>query len=552
MNKLIIAGAVGVSILLALSTQSPSNAQDNTVGKKWQPHIDLEGKPGTKRSLAETDLFLPLWQDEDSLLFASFRARMDDSDSREGNFGLGLREMFDNGWNLGGYGYLDHRKSPYGNSFNQATLGLEALSFDLDLRANVYLPFGRTAHLTDEFAEADFSGANIQYRAGYERAMKGFDAEIGWRVPVFEDDANQQLRIYGGGYRFTDDYAKTVQGPRGRIDLTFDETPYLWAGSRLSIGAEIQHDSPRGTQSFGLLRLRIPLQNFDEKPKRPRLSAMERRMADPIIRDIDIVSQAGAFGAPEKITATADGNDVLLLSDTQHDGNSIDDQIAGAATNATIVLSGVFNDAFTAITLNDGQTVMGKGEIQVKTPSGRTVTIQTPGATVNANPGLVGTRATAFVMANNSRLIGMNINITKTGTGVQTVGVQASGKSNVEIIGNTINSTSNDDESAGIWIRNGSSNVKIRNNTINAKVTTAASAATYGLLVGRAGEPGSTISAFDNNAVTISNGSTNNLVGYINATSNNIVSGSNNTGNTTQCSGNAQSGSISFTNGTSC
>ncbi len=545
--------AVGIIFTWTISFTTPALAENLEHGAKWIPHIDLEGKPGTERSLGETDLFLPFWQDEDTLLFGSFRARMDDSDSREGNFGLGLREMLDNGWNLGGYGYFDHRKSPYDNSFNQATLGIEALSFDWDFRANAYLPFGRTKHLTDELADADFSGANIQYRAGYERAMKGFDAEIGWRAPVFEDDANQQLRIYGGGYRFTDDYAKTVQGPRGRIDLTFDETPYLWAGSRLSVGAEIQHDSPRGTQSFALLRLRIPLQNFGEKSKRPRLSAMERRMADPIIRDIDIVSQAGAFGPPETISKTADGNDVLLLSDANHDGNSIDDEIAGAATNATIVLSGVFNDAFTAITLNDGQTVIGKGEMQVKTPSGRIVTIQTPGATVNANPGLVGGRATAFVMANNSRLIGMNINITKTVAGVNTVGVQAGNKSNVEIIGNTINSTANNQESVGVWIHSGSSNVNIRNNTINARVTTAASAATYGLLMGRtASHAGSAIAAFENNAVTISNGSSNNLVGYIDGNSNNSASGSNNTGNTTQCSGSAQSGSISFTNGTSC
>ena len=162
--------AAVISFAWTICFAIPAQADDLEFGGKWTPHIDLEGKPGTKRSLAETDLFLPLWQDDDTLLFGSFRLRMDDSDSREGNFGAGLRQMFDNGWNLGGYGYFDHRKSPYGNSFNQATLGIEALSLDWDLRANAYLPFGRTAHFTDELATADFSGANIQYRAEIGRA----------------------------------------------------------------------------------------------------------------------------------------------------------------------------------------------------------------------------------------------------------------------------------------------------------------------------------------------------------------------------------------------
>ncbi|KZB60308.1 inverse autotransporter beta domain-containing protein [Thalassospira sp. MCCC 1A02491] len=555
MRPFFIGAILGFSTLLTPAIQTTAQAQNYTVGDKWQPHIDLEGKPGTKRSLGETDLFLPLWQDDDTLLFGSFRARMDDNDSREGNFGLALREMLDSGWNIGGYGYFDHRKSPYGNSFNQATLGLEALSFDWDLRANTYLPFGRTEQYADEVATADFTGASLVYRAGIERAMKGFDAEIGWRVPIFEDDANQQLRIYGGGYRFTDDIAKTVQGPRGRFDLTFDETPFLWAGSRLSIGAEIQHDDPRGTQSFALFRLRIPLQNFGEKSNRnrPKLNAMERRMTDPIIRDVDIVAQAGAFGAPETITKTGDGNDVVLASSDTTIGSNLDNVVSGAANNATIILSGTFTGANSVIDLKDGQTLMGKGLLQIQTPSGRTVTIETPGASITTDvaPATLNGRNTAISMGNNSRLVGVTINMT-TNAGLDPVAVQVDGATNVEITGNTFNITANNQEAVGIWVNGGSSNVKIRNNAISAKVTSG-TAATFGLLLGDSGAGNSSSTTFSDNSVTVTNGSSNNLVGYGAGSTNNTVSGSNNTGNTNQCSGASSDGStISFTNGTSC
>src|SRR3546814_16678600 len=94
---------------------------------KWAPHIDLEGKGGTKRSLGEADLFIPLAQDGDTLLFSSLRTRMDDNDGAEGNFGLGVRHMLETGWNLGTYAYLDRRKTEWDHYFSQVKLGLEAL-----------------------------------------------------------------------------------------------------------------------------------------------------------------------------------------------------------------------------------------------------------------------------------------------------------------------------------------------------------------------------------------------------------------------------------------
>ena len=153
--------AIAIMLLPAAATSQPAER-----APKWTPHIDVEGKTGTKRNLGEADLFVPLAQDGTTLLFSSLRTRMDDSDGLEGNFGLGLRHMLESGWNLGAYAYFDRRKSELENYFSQVTLGLEALSLDWDLRANAYLPQGRRSHQVDALNTAEVSGTNVIFRGG--------------------------------------------------------------------------------------------------------------------------------------------------------------------------------------------------------------------------------------------------------------------------------------------------------------------------------------------------------------------------------------------------
>ena len=84
-----------LSVVAFASVQA--NAQDasslsvSSLWSKWGPFIDLEGKVGTKRNLGEADLFVPLWENERSMLFGDARFKADDQDSHEGNFGLGFR-----------------------------------------------------------------------------------------------------------------------------------------------------------------------------------------------------------------------------------------------------------------------------------------------------------------------------------------------------------------------------------------------------------------------------------------------------------------------------
>lgn len=107
---------------------------DDAFSKRWGPWVEMGGRFSDSRSIGEANLFAPVWQNSDSLLFFDVRASFDNHHAREGNFGLGFRHMLDNGWNLGGYGYLDVRRSSAGNSFYQTTLGVEALGETFDFR----------------------------------------------------------------------------------------------------------------------------------------------------------------------------------------------------------------------------------------------------------------------------------------------------------------------------------------------------------------------------------------------------------------------------------
>ena len=500
---------------------SVAHADASQTADKWGGHIDLEGKAGTDRNLGETDLFIPLWQDDDTLTFTSIRARMDDNNSHEGNFGLGIRQMLDTGWNFGGYGYFDRRHSPYGNKFNQLTFGAEALSLDWDFRANVYVPIGTTQYMEDSLSTVDVSGTTLMYNQGEERALRGFDGEIGWRILLFKANAGQQLRAYAGGYRFTEDGVDTVQGPRGRLDLTFDEVPFLWEGSRFSFGAEIQHDSPRGTQGFASFRLRIPLHGFGDTPK-PRLTAMERRMSDPIIRDIDVVSQAGQFSEASEITETADGETITVLNSNSTSAANFATDIANAGANSTVILSGNYTAINSVTTVQSGQTIVGGGALDIKTPTGRSVTVTIPDASISGSGsnGGAGGGARFFNMADNSSLIGVTANVNTTGSAYI---VHIEGKQNVTIRNNNL-TAQNDNSTAGAIIIRDSQDVTIKNNV--SSVTSDGNGARFLAIIGN----NSNISIDDNELSVTGSGFNKRFVFFANSSTINNLSG---TGNTT-------------------
>jgi hypothetical protein len=445
---------------LALALVLPAHAQD-----KWGPHVDVEAKPGSKRSLAEADLFLPLSQDAGTLWFANLRTRFDNRDGYEGNLGLGVRRMLESGWNLGAYAYADRRRSELGNTFDQATFGLEALGRDFELRGNVYAPLGSRARDIGTISTASISGASVQVSTAFreERALKGYDAEAGWRLPVWDAEAHRQLRIYLGGYRFAD-AGISVNGPRARVEFAVQDLPWFDGRSSLFVGAETQHDSARGTNNFAYVRLRIPLGKSGGAS--PRLTAQERRMTAPVVRDIDIVTQAHTRATlNETASATANGQPLTVIDGGSTTGAALPGAVAAAGANSTVLLTGTFNTT-ASTTLQAGQTVIGAGNLTVRTPSGQVANLATPGATIN---GVVSSASGTVTMGVGSTLTGMTI--TNFGTaGNPATGVR--GATNSVIEGNTIStSASGLTGSQGILLPSGSTNLTVRGNTIFATGT---------------------------------------------------------------------------------
>ena len=74
------------------------------------------------------DLFQPLYQTNDTLLFGNAIGGLDSDSSNAANFGLGVRHMVDGNYILGAYGYFDWLHSPNSNTFYQATAGVEAMT----------------------------------------------------------------------------------------------------------------------------------------------------------------------------------------------------------------------------------------------------------------------------------------------------------------------------------------------------------------------------------------------------------------------------------------
>jgi hypothetical protein len=520
---------------------------------KWDPHLDFEAKPGTRRSLGEADLMVPLWQDHRTLVFGNLRGRFDDHNGREGNAGLGLRRMLDGGWNFGVYGYYDRRRSESGEKFEQATFGAEALGTNWDLRANAYLPQGdRVRDLgnttTGGASTASIVGTSITVTtagsatvSSEERALKGFDAEVGWRVPVFDAQAPRQLRVYTGGYRFKDDVTK-VEGPRVRAELTMAELSGLWSGAQLTVSAEAQDDDARGSQSFLALRLRVPLGGKDT-PR--RLTWQERRMTAPVVRDVDIVTQTRS--AVTAVTpATVEAGTAMLGSQpvTILDSGAVADLPAAVATagaGSVVLLSGTFNTS-ASVLMQTGQTLMGAGTLTAVTPSGRSVAFTTPSATINLSGS--GGNFRSINAANSTTITGLTITAASTGS-PQTSAILLDGvfnAHNVRITNNVLASSNATGGRAQAILLFNVNNAYIAGNTMSGNATGANDSIGLHMLNSSGTVTGNSMTA---------SGSTSNNYALLNAAT--ILSGSDgNVRGNGVCNRTGGSGAIGFTDGSSC
>lgn len=276
---------------------------------KYQTRTDLIYKYSNNRTVGRAELFLPFYQTNKSLVFTDIRYWLDNKSNNEGNLGLGYRQIFDDEYILGGYGFYDRRKSEYNNVFTQATIGAELLTLNYDFRANLYSPIGTTEKSIGNGSSSYsnsyvLNGYNVVYTKqtsiSSEYALKGYDIEVGRKLPLFDD-----FRVFLAKYRFSN-YGLNVDGYRYRGLYNFLESE----NSKLYLEGEHSNDNSRGNISYFGFRCSY---NFGSATKN-KLTALEKRMTNQVIRDVDIVTQnkSSTTTSMEKLQG-ADGNDQKII-----------------------------------------------------------------------------------------------------------------------------------------------------------------------------------------------------------------------------------------------
>jgi len=290
--------------------------------KKWHGYVEFIGKPGTRRSLGQTDLFIPLVQDENDMTFFNVRGHVDfGNDNSEYNLGVGHRHMFDK-FILGAYAYYDQSFTELGNRFKQITMGVEALSETWDFRANGYIPENHTHTIKSNAQVEVVRLPRDQIKAQItgifqEKALPGWDVEVGYKLPITKLtglDLIEDTRVYLGGYHFLGSgNFDSVTGPRVRLETKIHGLPLLGAHARLTVGIESQYDDPRGSNTTGKLGLRIPFGVGTERQS--PLKGLDRRMMDPVVRDIDIVAPQADVPVEMAPVFGANGKEVVIARD---------------------------------------------------------------------------------------------------------------------------------------------------------------------------------------------------------------------------------------------
>jgi nitrous oxidase accessory protein NosD len=337
-----------ISGVAAASTSAV--AQD----RSFVPYGEVSITGGSESINGSLGLLVPFAIGDASVLFGDLNARLANGGVLAGSLGFGLRSLMENGWTLGGYAYYDYFESERENTFHQLGFGIEALSQDLELRANVYAPVGGNRAREDSESEIAVEDGRLVFRQGYEQALAGVDAEVGYRLPIFRADDPAQLRVYGGAYYYDGAGIDALPGVSARAEFTVTSLPGVTAGSSLTLGAEVSYD--RETELAGAIvaRLRVPLGGGGARPA-----------DDPLIRRVErastIRTEVGAFGEREAAVYADTGEEVgrvLILAG--EDADEINALLAESGRNALIFATGDFAVDDT-VRLADGQRLLGGG-----------------------------------------------------------------------------------------------------------------------------------------------------------------------------------------------
>ena len=206
----------------------------------WEVAVDINEDQGPRYVL---DPILPLYRhptDDGRVIFLEPRTTYRDREWLL-NLGGGYRQLVLNrAWLLGGNMFYDYESE---HAHSRVGLGAEALSSFAELRSNVYIP------TSGERTVEENSGGIT-----YERAVPGFDMEVGAPVPHYS-----RLKLFGGFNWYDQPHFKNRSGWTLRAEYT--PVPFIVIDGTVS-------DDNKTNVDWGLkVAFRIPLSG-NAKPLR--------------------------------------------------------------------------------------------------------------------------------------------------------------------------------------------------------------------------------------------------------------------------------------------
>ncbi len=335
---------------------------------------------GHQRSIVMTEFWVPFIQgsNSDRVLYGSVRMMGDNHENREGNLGLGYRQLMHRkgiSGVAGIHGWLDRRITARGSTFHQITTGVEWLGERVDFRLNGYIPLSDKREISVPNADPqgpELVGTGIVVDTGgriVEEPLGGLDLELGLELGSHSDfiqNHTDRFSVYAGGYYFDGSNTESVAGWRTRISADLSEN--------IQIGARFQRDDVRGSQGFLEATFRFPVGH----KKSFRKAGLRARLDESPERDIDIVTNEAVTDAGDRVQVlnvqTGAAQEVLHVDNTAAVGGNgsaetpfteLADAQAVASAHSIIYVhrgDGTDNNQDQGITLNQtGQRLIGSG-----------------------------------------------------------------------------------------------------------------------------------------------------------------------------------------------
>lgn len=348
-----------VALVAAMGAFAPAYAYAQTA----TPRVELQLGNGENASISG-GVFVPFVLPSGQVLFGDAWLDYQDGNIISGSVGLGMRQQVDD-WVVGVNGALDFASSAYGFSYQQVSAGIEALGTQFEFRLNGHAPIGDAANRVDGLSTASLRNGSFVGNQGYEVALYGVDAEAGIRLPVFDQDSPNALKLFGGAFVEGSHFTETVTGLTLRTELTLGLDEYI-PGATVALGGGLRYDSTETLSGSAYIRFSAPIGGPQGQPQTAASPLFQR-----VERSRNIATTAGAFGADEAVMGASGSSRVLQVSAADGATSDLKAMIASAGSGAIILATGDIVLDQTLVLASNQTLVGGGGVVDLQSTDGR-------------------------------------------------------------------------------------------------------------------------------------------------------------------------------------